>query len=626
MVNGNGPKFPDEVLTDPRLAHDAPTETAPISGSIPESEAAASPTGAPAGPLATAPEGGSPAQGAPASPDQGGMSPIVNQPDGKQQNWGHKMLAGILGALGGTENTEYSRDPQTGKLVVTRTPKTPGQQWKQIIAGALVGGAAGMNTRPGPGKAMRGGGAGFEAGMGLVQGQDQKKMDVANQDFDAEQKVIAQKATVAKINQDVAESAWKIKREQGEFAIKTTGLAADMHNLLTSDPQNEDMGVYQSFNDFIEKHGENAAQIGQMNANMELRSMPEFDAAGNLKGVHIYKVTPGWNEQKNTEPQKVVFGAKLGKDGSLEPDIQTIPAGGSTNAQIATYNQVGMTKLMEAQAKKSEIKNKDASTAHLNASTAHDNAETQKTKKETELMGTENDATAGSLAESLVEGNMDPSQLSKRSKDYHRDLKAANDYSMKKYGKPFDIAQATIDYKFAGTPATQNTLNYLNSLVGSDNKGGNLATLVDLSNKINRTEFPPLNDVQAWAKLNTGNRLMAQYHTAVTEVADQFAKIMQGGGTGNGTSDAKIKQGLDLFRTGFTKDQIAGVAETSRDLLSNRKKEMIGNNRYLIKQYGQEKKPSAGKFSKSAWLAKNPGGDINAAVQAAGAQNYEVVD
>src|SRR5262249_20007866 len=130
-----------------------------------------------------------------------------------------------------------------------------------------------------------------------------------------------------------------------------------------------------------------------------------------------------------------------------------------------------------------------------------------------------------SIPVALVEGNMDPSQLSKRSQDYNAKIQQANEYSQQKYGKPFDLAKAQSDYKYATNPSAQNTLKYLNSLTGADNKSGNLGALVSLSNQINRTEFPALNDAVAWAKLQTGNRQMASYHTAVTEVADQVAKI-----------------------------------------------------------------------------------------------------
>lgn len=197
-----------------------------------------------------------------------------------------------------------------------------------------------------------------------------------------------------------------------------------------------------------------------------------------------------------------------------------------------------------------------------------------------------------SIPVKLVEGTMDPSQLSKRSQDYNLKIQQADEYSMAKYGKPFDIAKAASDYTFAKNPQTQNTLKYLNSLTGADNKSGNLGALVAQSNRITRTDFPALNDAAAWARLKTGDPAMAAYFTAVTEVADQVAKILQGGGSGNGTSDAKLKQAAELFDKGFSKGQIVAVADTLRSLLANRKSELIGDNRYLQKQYGATATPS----------------------------------
>lgn len=164
-------------------------------------------------------------------------------------------------------------------------------------------------------------------------------------------------------------------------------------------------------------------------------------------------------------------------------------------------------------------------------------------------------------------------------------LNAANQYSQQTYGKPFDFAKAAGDFKYANNPSTKNTLNYLNSLTGPDGKSGNLQEVINLSNDIGRTPFPALNDVAAWTRLEAGSTKIAQFHAAVTEVADQVAKIMQGGGTG--TSDAKMRQAMDLFQTGFNKDQIKGVASTLQTLLQNRKSNMIGNNTYLQRQYGQ---------------------------------------
>jgi hypothetical protein len=193
--------------------------------------------------------------------------------------------------------------------------------------------------------------------------------------------------------------------------------------------------------------------------------------------------------------------------------------------------------------------------------------------------------TAGQQGIDIVEGRLDPSQVSPRASNYPMILNAANQYSQQRYGQPFDFSKAASDYKFANNPTTKNTLNYLNSLTGPDGRGGNLQEVVNLSDQVGRTSFPALNDVAAWTRMQAGSPIIAQYHAAVTEVADQVAKIMQGGGSG--TSDAKMKQAMDLFQTGFNPAQIKGVASTLQGLLQNRKTSMIGNNSYLQRWYGQ---------------------------------------
>jgi hypothetical protein len=202
--------------------------------------------------------------------------------------------------------------------------------------------------------------------------------------------------------------------------------------------------------------------------------------------------------------------------------------------------------------------------------------------------------TTESLGEQLVSGNIAPSELSKRttgSSSYNAVLQAADDYSMATTGKHYNIAQADRDYKFAQRPQTQDTLNYLKSLVGTTDQsgnlsGGNLDELQNISNSIGRTSFPALNDAQKWAALGTGDPRYAQFQAVAIEVSDQVAKILQGG-TSGGTSDAKLQQAANLFNIGFTKDQLSAVITSLKPLLANRAKSMIGDNPYLS-DYSQD--------------------------------------
>lgn len=185
------------------------------------------------------------------------------------------------------------------------------------------------------------------------------------------------------------------------------------------------------------------------------------------------------------------------------------------------------------------------------------------------------------LAASLVSGLMAPSELSKRTSNYNAVLKAADDYSFKTTGKHFDIAKANRNYKFANNSQTQNTLKYLGALTGGVGQTGNLDELLNISNGIGRTDFPALNNVENWAKIQTGDPALSAFYATATEVGDQVAKILQGGGTGSGTSDAKLTQALALFNSNFSQAQLTSTINALKSLLQNRAKFLIGDNPYL---------------------------------------------
>lgn len=187
----------------------------------------------------------------------------------------------------------------------------------------------------------------------------------------------------------------------------------------------------------------------------------------------------------------------------------------------------------------------------------------------------------GNLAQQLVNGLMAPSELSKRTTNYNGVLAAADAYSLQTTGKHFDIAKADRDYKFATNVQTLNTLNYLGSLVGYNGQTGNLDELQTMSGQLGNTKFPALNKIENWSKLQTGDPQIAAYYGVVTEVADQVAKILQGGGTGSGTSDQKLAQAQKLFSSSFTADQVKATITALKPLLVNRGKNMVGDNPYL---------------------------------------------
>lgn len=134
----------------------------------------------------------------------------------------------------------------------------------------------------------------------------------------------------------------------------------------------------------------------------------------------------------------------------------------------------------------------------------------------------------------------------------------------------------------------------------------NMAELKTISNSINRTSFPAVNSAEFTALLQSGDPGVVKYLTTVTEVADQVAKILQGGGAG-GTSDSKLKQAQDLFSTGFSKPQLNAVIDSLTPLLQNRVKALSS----IETNFPVGTGPAAAAGSPAAGAPSTPSGNSN---------------
>lgn len=197
---------------------------------------------------------------------------------------------------------------------------------------------------------------------------------------------------------------------------------------------------------------------------------------------------------------------------------------------------------------------------------------------------------AGSLdnmAQQLVEGQMDPSQVPKRSAAYSVVLQKANAYSQQKYGQPFDIAGATSDYQYAKNPQTQNTLKMINAMT---DKGGSIEIAQKAASKLPQLDSQTLNKVFNIGQTEFGSDAVTNFHTAMLGLADEYSKVMGGGVS----SDTGRQQGLDLLKAAYGKGQLSGAIGIMQQDIAARKNALVGNNRYLMKQYGQKPALSGG--------------------------------
>jgi hypothetical protein len=487
------------------------------------------------------------------------------------------------------------RDPATGQMVVTSTPSTPGSQWKKIIAGALAG-AAGGAGQTGPGAGGRAFSGGYQARTGQLQQEHQQQRQEANEDFETQQKAAMANAQTSLLAFNLTKGTYELGRQQVDAAVADTERESNFEKVISAGGEgSQDLGVFASPEEMRQAFKDNP-KLHDHVANGQIISIPHINASGKVDGVHGALVTPDWLSSKVNQDLPIT--QRVYKDGKLEERTFTIPKGSLTGQQYAQMVMGDATEAMKEWQKDQELKTQQqtaGSEATLRtAQGAQAYAAADKDKAESKQLNEAGDINSiQSNAQQIVEGSMDPTNLSKRGKTYDPTVAAANAYSMAKYGVPFEIAKAIGDYKFATNVQTYNTLNYLNSLTGRDNQSGNLGTLINMSDKLKRTQFPALNDIAQWAKLEAGNSDIPAYHAAVVETADQIAKILQGGQGGGGTSDAKLKQAQDLLNTGFNADQIRSTGTVLRNLLGNRKKEIIGDNRYLMRWHGIPAAPGA---------------------------------
>ena len=535
-------------------------------------------------PTTTAPAGTQTAPGSQTNSDAAAASSqpddtVTVTPDGQvtRPNIMERAYHGILSALGGSNDVQLSRDPQTGKMVATQVAKTPGAQWKQIISGALTGIAAGAG-QVGPGRNGRALAGGITAGMQQQQQQQKARVDAANQDYDEQQKALVRKAQLQQMAVQTAAASFSLERSKVQ-AQDLDAKALNDHMAWIKDNGGTDVGTFKDFA-AVSQYAKNDPGLAADIAHGRVAVLPNV-VDGKVQGIDVARVPEGWGDQYNDKDLPIERQVP-GKDGEPPKWVtETIPAGTIKNndynaAVLATVNQKA-----KQQADVVENEYKKAQTRLANSEAGKAQAETRA------LNNPANDDEIQANAQQLVNGTMDPANLSKRSKTYDATLAAANKISLETTGQPFDAARAASDYKFASNTGTKNTLNFLNSLTGRDNKSGNLGTVVSMSQRLGQTKFPALNDVEQWSKLSAGNPEVAAYRAALTETSDQIAKILQGGGTGSGTSDAKLKQAGELLNKNFNAGQMKATADTLRTLLANRKAETIGDNRYLQHWYGQ---------------------------------------
>ncbi len=211
----------------------------------------------------------------------------------------------------------------------------------------------------------------------------------------------------------------------------------------------------------------------------------------------------------------------------------------------------------------------------------------------------------------LVEGRLDPSQLTKRAVGaggYNSTLEAANNYSMARYGNPFDFAKASTDYGYAKSFRAQDTLKLVQSLTGDNNKNdaGSIGQLQNQLKALGNTPIPKINDLKNWAMKNAGQPGVTDFQATMLGVADEMGRILGGGVA----TDSSRQEANAIIDKGFSMAQGEGAIKAIRGLFANRYNAVIGKNTYLNNWYGKMANPLAVTTGQTGAPAPAPDGTI----------------
>jgi hypothetical protein len=176
---------------------------------------------------------------------------------------------------------------------------------------------------------------------------------------------------------------------------------------------------------------------------------------------------------------------------------------------------------------------------------------------------------ASSVADDLVNHRIAPEQLAslfstRGAAGMAFKLQVASE--AKKIDPTFNFEAASAEYQLAKSPGFQNTVRYMDSTMES------MPQLLKNAQALNNVSVRSVNKLINAGKNEFNNVDLKKFKTDVTFVGDEIAKILAGGGTGNVTSDAKLKQGQDVFSTSDDPQAIAAALGEVQSLMGNRRR------------------------------------------------------
>lgn len=163
-------------------------------------------------------------------------------------------------------------------------------------------------------------------------------------------------------------------------------------------------------------------------------------------------------------------------------------------------------------------------------------------------------------ARSVLEGRMAPSQVVSLYGGYGKEgaaFKRALATRIQQMDPTFNFQEAESNYQYGKNTGVQASIRYMTSVQDS------IPMLLERAKTLNNGNVRGINALVNAGKDQFNNVDLKRFKTDVTLVADEVAKILQGGGTGSATSDAKLRQASALLSES---DSPAAIAASLADI------------------------------------------------------------
>jgi len=130
----------------------------------------------------------------------------------------------------------------------------------------------------------------------------------------------------------------------------------------------------------------------------------------------------------------------------------------------------------------------------------------------------------------------------------------------------FNFEEAESEYQLAKSPQFQQTVRYMDSVQES------IPLVIQRAQQLANGNVRSINSLLNAGKNQFNNIDLKRFQTDRLLVADEIAKILQGGGTGSATSDAKLNQAGEILKASDSPQAIAAGLGDVQQLIGYRRK------------------------------------------------------